>query len=275
MRRPELTFDAVDDLVGAHSRGKLNCSGLDISFSPSRLGPLVELGMASSTGRHGPLLRGPLLDSSTHADLRAALAGTQDVWFDHDRRRGLMRTVFDPLNPNHDVTRVAFFMSVRVAAGAIGFPAAVAQSLAAAIKEMESNVHEHSANACTGLLAYYAAPTHFEFVATDSGVGILETLRQAPEFRSLTDHGRAMHAALQEGNSKFGRAANRGNGFHDLFIGLANLNADLRFRSGDHALTISGANPDLKKARLDQKAFFQGFLVSVLCRVTPPSLVTH
>ena len=31
MRKIELTFDAVDDLVGAHSRGRLNPSRVDIA----------------------------------------------------------------------------------------------------------------------------------------------------------------------------------------------------------------------------------------------------
>ena len=275
MRKIELTFDAVDDLVGAHSRGRLNPSRVDISFSASSIGPLVELAMTASSGRHGPLLKTPLLDNLTQVDLRTALGGAQDVWFDPMRRRGFMRTVFDPLNPTHDDTRTNFFLAARVAAGAVGFSTPVAQSLAAAIKEMESNVHEHSGKAGTGILAYFAAPTHFEFVVSDSGIGVLDTLRQAPEYRNLTDHGRAMHAALQEGVSRYGRAANRGNGFRDLFIGLANLNTDLRFRSGDHALTISGKNPDLKHARLDQKTHFQGFLAAVHCRITPLPGVTH
>jgi hypothetical protein len=140
---------------------------------------------------------------------------------------------------------------------------------------MESNILEHSERSSTGLLAFQARKSHFEFVVADSGVGVLATLREAPEYRNLSDHGRAMHAALQDGVSRYGRAANRGNGFRDLFLGLANLNADLRFRSGDHALTISGPRPDLKMARLDQKAHFQGFLASVRCALILPSGATH
>jgi hypothetical protein len=144
-------------------------------------------------------------------------------------------------------------------------PGAVAQSLAAAIREMETNVYEHSDNAPSGLLAFNAETESFEFVVADCGVGVLQTLKQAPEFRGLSDHGAALQIALQEGASRYGKAAKRGMGFKDLFVGLANLNADLRFRSGDYALTIAGPGPDLKVARLAQKAFFPGFLVSVRC----------
>jgi len=55
MRRAELTFDAVDDLVGAYFRGRLGPARPDLSFSPTRLGPLIELALQSSTGRAGPL----------------------------------------------------------------------------------------------------------------------------------------------------------------------------------------------------------------------------
>ena len=71
-------------------------------------------------------------------------------------------------------------------------------------------------------------------------------------------------------------SSGRGNGFRDLFLGLAHLNADLRFRSGDHALLISGPRPELKTARLAQKTPFQGFLAAVRCQpLTPGSATRH
>jgi hypothetical protein len=151
----------------------------------------------------------------------------------------------------------------------------VAQSFAAAIREMESNIHEHSQQPMTGLLAFQARNATFEFVVADAGVGVLATLRQAPELQKLIDPGRALQLALQEGTSRFGRAAHRGMGFRDLFVGLASLNANLRFRSGDHALTIDGPRPALKVAQLAQKPFFQGFLASVNCRLPSPLHALH
>ena len=69
--------------------------------------------------------------------------------------------------------------------------------MAAALKELESNIREHSERPETGLLAFQTTPDCFEFVAADSGVGVLATLRDAPEFKNLTDHGRALHAGYQ------------------------------------------------------------------------------
>jgi hypothetical protein len=94
-------------------------------------------------------------------------------------------------------------MAARRAAEASGLSVDTAQLLTAAIKEMESNVHEHSAFAASGLLAFQAKLGCFEFVVADSGDGILATLREALEFQDLDDHGRALHAALQEGVSRW------------------------------------------------------------------------
>jgi hypothetical protein len=274
MRGGELTFDVVDDLVAAHLRGKLSRSQAETSFAPSRVGPLIELSFEAESGRYGPLVESGWLDAFTQADLRAALRSARDVWLDGMQHRGFLRTVLDPLKNCDDPARTQFLMAARKSAEAVGFPSATAQSLAAAIREMESNIHEHSERAATGIVVFQARPSDFEFVVAAAGVGILATLREAPEFKQLSDHGRALHAALQEGVSRYGRSGDHGNGFRDLFRGLGDLNAELRFRSGDHALTISG-RPDLRRAVLAQKAEFQGFLASVRCRMPAPSAAMH
>ena len=273
MRRGELTFDMVDDLVAARARRRL-AAQTDGVFAPSRIGPLIELSFEGHNGRTGPLLESGWLDAATQADLRGALRDSKNIWLDAVRHRGFLRTVFDPLQVRDDPARTQFLMAARQAAEAVGFASATAQSLAAAIREMESNVHEHSERAPTGIIAFQAQPMDFEFVVGDAGVGILATLREAPEYKHLSDHGRALHTALQEGVSRHGRSGGRGNGFRDLFRGLGDLDADMRFRSGDHALTISG-RPDLRQAVLAQKAYFQGFLASVRCRRLTPPGATH
>jgi hypothetical protein len=262
--RAQLTFEVVDDLVGAHARGRLTGSP-QVRYAATDICPLIELMMEGSDGRIGPLLKSPWLDPVAQMDLRSALASRQNIWLDETRRRGFLRTTFDPRIEADDLQRNRFLVAARVAAETTGFGSEVAQSLAAALREMESNIHEHSGAAASGILAYQARPSAFEFVAADSGAGVLATLREAEEFADLSDHGLAMHAALQEDVSRYGRGSGHGNGFRDLFLGLAHLNADLRFRSGDHALLISGPQPELKTARLAQKTLFQGFLAAVRC----------
>lgn len=273
--RINLTFEVVDDLVGAHTRGRLE-GAPQAQYAATEIGPLIELMMEATDGRTGPLLRSSWLDSVTQMDFRAALASNQNIWLDSTRRRGFMRTTFDPRVDADELQRNRFLIAARSAAEMAGLVTPVAQSLAAALREMESNIHEHSGAAATGILAFQARPSVFEFVAADSGLGVLATLREDEEFAELTDHGVAMHAALQENVSRYGRASGHGNGFRDLFLGLAHLNANLRFRSGDHALLISGPQPELKAARLAQKTPFQGFLAAVRCEPrVPASLLRH
>jgi hypothetical protein len=109
----------------------------------------------------------------------------------------------------------------------------------------------------------------FELVVADHGVGVLETLRSGPDYKSLSDHGEALRLALTDGVSRYGRQANRGNGFRPIFVGFANLSGTLRFRTGDHALIIDGQKIDLVSAKTAQKAPMKGFLVSVACRLPP------
>jgi len=242
-----LTFEVVDDLVRAHSRGRLAAQPPK-HYAVTDVCPLVELMYEDTDGRTGPLLNTPWLDQVSQMDLRAALASKRNIWLDQSRRRGFMRSTFDPLVPNGDIYRNQFLMAARSAAEAAGLMKPVAQSLVAAMRELESNIHEHSDHATSGLLAFQSRASFFEFVAADSGVGVLATLREDPEFGGLTDHGHAMYAAIQDNVSRYGRNSGHGRGFCDLFIGLSYLNADLRFRSGDHALLINGPRPELKTA---------------------------
>jgi len=63
-----------------------------------------------------------------------------------------------------------------------GFPARIAQQLAAAIGELHSNIYDHSGAPGTGLLVFRAGLNNFEFVVADHGAGILETLRGCSEY---------------------------------------------------------------------------------------------
>jgi hypothetical protein len=272
--RAKLTFEVVDDLVGAYARGRLKGQP-QTRYVVTDVCPLVELMFEATNGRAGPLLHTPWLDHLSAMDLRAALASKQDIWLDGPRCRGFMRTTFSPTVESDDLQRNRFLMAARSAAEAAGLVKPVAQSLAAAMRELESNIHEHSGHPRLGILAFQSRSCLFEFVVADGGAGVLATLREDEEFATLTDHGLAMHAALQDNVSRYGRTSGHGNGFRDLFVGLAHLNADLRFRSGDHALLISGPQPEVKTARLAQKAPFQGFLAAVRCQPMMPASATR
>jgi hypothetical protein len=268
MRRGELTFDIVDDLVAAHARGRLAGPSGD-GFSPARIGPMIELLFEGHDGRSGPLLKSAWLDAATQADLRAALRGSQNLWLDTVQHRGFLRTVFDPLQAKDDLARTQFLMAARKAAETVGFPVPTAQSLAAAVREMESNVHGGDRDCRV------------------SGAGRRLRVRRR-RCRRRNSHDLARGAGVQGIIGSRPRPACRvagrrlalrpveqpGKRLPRSLSWPGDLNADLRFRSGDHALTITG-RADLRQAVLAQKAHFQGFLASVRCRLPASSAATH
>ena len=82
--RANLTFDVVDDLVGAHLRSRLK-GAPQIRYAATEICPLIELMMESNTGRVGPLLKTPWLHSVTQLEFRKALASNQNIWLDEAR----------------------------------------------------------------------------------------------------------------------------------------------------------------------------------------------
>lgn len=112
------------------------------------------------------------------------------------------------------------------------------------------------------------ARTPDEYGHSDRGIGVLENLRTCPDYAHIADHGEALRLALTDGVSRHGPQAKRGGGFRPLFVGLANLSGSLRFRSGDHALVIEGQRIEAMAAKTAQKALLQGFLASVVCRIS-------
>ena len=151
-----------------------------------------------------------------------------------------------------------------------GLPGAVSGQLVAAMEELENNIHEHADAPETGILAYRAEPGAFEFVVADRGIGILNGLRQHAAYAGLPDEGKALEAALTDGVSRYGPNSNRGHGFRPIFTGLVNLHGELRFRSGDHAITMNGTSPALAISRISQKAPIDGFFATVRCHATQP-----
>ena len=146
-----------------------------------------------------------------------------------------------------------------------GLSIAVSGQLVAAMEELENNIHEHAGAPETGILAYRSEPSAFEFVSADRGMGILSSLRRHSAHTGLPDAGKALEAALTDGVSHHGPNRNRGHEFRPIFTGLVNLHGELRFRSGDHSITMDGTSPALATSRISQKAPIDGFFASVGC----------
>lgn len=258
-----LDFATLDGLAFAAERGRLD--GKQVAHAVMRdLGPLVEMSHLAAAG----LLPRPgdahWLELDGLGDLRNALAQGQMRWVcPFHRNVGFLRTA----GARDEMSWTTFGVAAQQAAVAAGFAKRIAAQLVGAIGEMYSNIYDHSGAARTGLVAFVAREGSFEFVAADRGVGVLDSLRTCSEYADLEDHGEALRLTLSDGVSRCGPGTGHGKGFRPLFIGVANLNGLLRFRSGDHALVIDGHKPSLVAARLAQKPKIGGFLASVKCLI--------
>jgi hypothetical protein len=157
------------------------------------------------------------------------------------------------------------------AAATRNLPRRLVEGLLGALGELQDNVYAHSGRIETGLVAYAISDGAFEFVVADAGLGVLASLKQNSEFANLENSGQALRAALHDGASRFGRESGHGYGIGQLFRALAHERGDLRFRSGDYVLALSGNNLSLTgKMEIAKKAALPGFVVSVLCRTSRP-----
>ena len=257
------SFGIVDGIAyAAERRRSLSASEV---FSAAALGPLMELIHLSQDGLVPPLNDVPWLVLANAEKFYSAVCDGCSLWLSSDRHGsvGLFR-----VSPEKRVDGEPWFKfanAAKEAAERAGFHRETSLQLAAALVEVIDNVQIHSEQLETGIAAFRSRAWRFEFSVFDRGVGVLSTLRQNPDFSYLKDHGDALELALKDGYSKFGPNSNHGHGFKPLFKGLSNLKGSLRFRSGDHALTIDGRNPMNIPWQKAAKAPISGFFVSVSC----------
>ena len=265
--RKQLLFSDVDGLAFAAARGKLNESKLSATYVPRNLGPLLELLHFSAGGRMPRPGTWLALDGA--GPMVAALDQNEESWTAlQDHYAGFIRAVRPGADGDSRLT--GFLMKAKRAGQKVsGLSASVSGQLVAAMEELENNIHEHADAPETGILAYRAEPGTFEFVIADRGIGILRSLRRCAAYASLPDEGKALEAALTDGVSRHGPDRNHGHGFRPIFTGLMNLHGELRFRSGDHAVTMDGTSPALATSRITQKAPIDGFFASVRCHAGP------
>lgn len=258
-------FAALDGLAFAAERGRL--TGREPPRRAARdIGPMIELSQLAARGLlPAPRQAGWLALDGLDCLTRALETGRMRWVCPDTRSMGFLRTDLAPLED--ETVWTGFALAAQQAARVAGFPKRIAAQLAAALGELHSNIYEHSGASGTGLIAFRAEENLFEFTIADQGIGVLESLRSCGDYARLHDHGEALQLTLTDGVSRYGSDAGRGHGFRPLFVGLANLNGALRFRSGNHALVIDGQNPSLITARVAEKTTIPGFLTSVLCEI--------
>ena len=257
------TFSALDDLAFAAVRGRLKPLR-EGAYVAQDLGPVLELARLATAGLLPVPTRANWLTLGETGAFGNALRNGRRSWTCYYRKLGFLRLRTSP--PEDEAESIAFALEAQKAAAAVGFSSRLAAQLVGAFCEIQSNVYEHSGAPATGLAAYRATARHFEFVVSDGGMGVLASLSGCTEYAGLRDHAEALRLTLTEGVSRHGKSVGqRGMGFRPLFTGLANLSGELRFRSGDHALTISGMNPSLLAAKQAEKTPIPGFLAAIGC----------
>lgn len=266
-REIEGSFENADDLLWQAVSGRLPQAGGIRVRKSRRIGPLVELAIA----------RRFLPDAYRAVTFDARFVGMVDRALNEGTITGNgindVAGVFplcrhDPQSSDQSLWE-QWAKHAENAAAAHNMPRRLVEELLGALGELQDNVYTHSGRIDTGLAAYAVSGDAFEFVVADAGMGVLASLRQNAEFTQLEHSGQALREAISDGASRFGRQSGHGYGISQLFRALAHENGDLRFRSGDHVLTLRGDNLSPNgKLSIIEKADLPGFIISVRCNIS-------
>lgn len=257
------TFDVADDLLWQAEAGRLASRGAITVGRSGQIGPLVELAFAAraaATAYTAVTVTPPFFDLVLDglAAGRISGNGARDIAGVFPLAR------LDPAGDDSQWHQWAGH--AENAAVASGLARGLVSGLMGALGELQENVCQHSGRSETGLVAYAAVSGTFEFVVADAGVGVLASLRENPEFAQIADSGDALRVAVSDGASRHGSTSGRGYGIGQLFRALAHDSAELRFRSGDHALRLWGDAPSLSgQYEVAQKAQLDGLIITVRC----------
>lgn len=257
------TFDVADDLLWQAEAGRLAARGAITVGRSGRIGPLVELALATQatpTAYASVTVTPPFFDQA----LQGLAAGRISGGGAHDIAGVFPLARLDPAGDDSQWHQWA--SHAENAAVASGLGRSLVSGLMGALAELQENVYQHSGRPETGLVAYATVNGTFEFVVADAGMGVLASLRENLEFAQLADSGDALRVAVSDGASRHGRTSGRGYGIGQLFRALAHDSAELRFRSGDHALRLWGEAPCLTgHYEVAQKARLDGLIITVRC----------
>lgn len=269
-RRIDATFESADDLLWQAVAGRLpQLPPLTLARS-GRIGPLVELAiarLATPDAYRGVTVEPPIFHQIEHALCSGAITGAGA----HDRAGVFPLSRFALAAGADNAHWDQWVKHAENAGVTAGLPRSLVTGLMGAIGELQDNVFEHSGRPATGLLAYGASNGAFELVVADAGRGVLASLHENPEFAHLADSGAALRVAASDGASRYARDTGHGYGIGQLFRALAQDAAELRFRTGDHALRLWGDAPSLTgQVELAQKAWLRGLVISVRCATGPP-----
>ncbi|MEH6702699.1 hypothetical protein [Parasphingorhabdus sp.] len=257
-------FASADDLLREAGQGRLAGHDSIVLEKSGRIGPLVEIALAAMA--HSEQYRGVSVNSSFAVRLNQALQTRCPFGSNYDDCAGAF-----PLSAINPVTSTGpewdqWTTHAENIAKAQGLNSHLVAGLLGALIEIQDNIYEHSGEPETGVVAYATTTNSFEFVVADQGIGVLSSLRQNPKYGDVNDAGVALGLAITDGVSRFPSETGHGQGFNQLFRALVGHNAELRFRSGDHALTLRPGRDFTEGASvLAQVAPMVGLSISVFC----------
>lgn len=263
-RRLEANTEVVDDVVSAALSGRLAGSNPIVLLAADRLGPLVEAAIASRAYPEqfaNVCWEGSAADAVRRAFDDGTISGNR-----YGEDLGALPMTQDKnTQPGGDRYEQWMLRFQNAAAGA-GFQKPFARQLAGALGELADNVFLHSQTASAALAGFWVRENSVEFVVADSGIGVLDSLRMNPTHTHLKDAGQALGAIVSEGATRFAAGTGHGQGIKQFLRALAGQHGHVRFRSGDHALTLSGdLTAGIGTIRVAGKAQLPGLTISVQC----------
>lgn len=250
-----LDFRMLDHLARAVDQGSFQRAALP-SVRAQTLGPVIEALSLTPAWRGSPLADMAWLETgqfdSMIRDVEAArtsqqMSGARLGWICSD-------CMFEGEHWTD------FLIRISAAMNAHSFDTRIRNGVSAMLGEFRSNIAEHSGRKDSAVAAFLVNEDGIEIAISDRGRGVLESLRENPQYASLADAGIALRLSVSDGISRHPDPG-RGHGFTHLFRGLANRFSMIRMRSGDHALEVIRGDIGEPKERLSQKVFVQGLQI--------------
>ncbi len=252
----------LDDIATASAREVVAAADEVAKAVPRSIGATVEYELQRQLHRHDL----PRLSDYTHSVMVKRIE--ELVRLGQGPRSGDLQAVTEdaimiPSILRDDPFWIAFLKRAEITARNLGVGDLIAAGLAGAIAELADNVILHSEAAPTGIAAFACCDGGFEYVVADAGIGMLASLRKAPEFEALRDDLEALPLAITPGISRRGRQSGSGYGYRAVFAPLKALSGLVRLRSGRAVLQISGLGPAPDQGRCSQRPPHQGLVVTV------------
>jgi hypothetical protein len=264
--RKEFTFNALDQIGIGFSEGAFQ-AGVPLPFRLflSRLGPFIEFAHLLEAGVL-PATMNPLIEAGDLAEFCGRFDWERSYAADGRAIPSGHLRLGDTYDDAEETRWTGFSIEAKHSAETL-FPASLAGQLVGAVKEMYSNIFDHSGRSRTGLVAFAVHPSSFEVIVADRGIGVLESLRSNPAHASITSHGEALRRALEPGVSRHPDGTLHGHGFERMFTGLLNCNCSLRFRSGTAAIQIDGRSTGNPTPIITDRSSCPGFIISIECHL--------